>query len=64
MLVPLQITVQSHLSDALMEIDFNPEQAQLRIHFVKWLMIKFNGVLTETVDIEALFEEFLQTQIK
>lgn len=59
---PLQIVTQSHLSDALIEIDFNPEQAQLRIRFVKWLICKFDGNLDQRVDIDILWTEFLTTQ--
>ena len=34
----VSIAIQSHLSDAMMEISFNPEQAERRIQFVKWLV--------------------------
>jgi accessory colonization factor AcfC len=34
----VSIAIQSHLSDAMMEMSFNPEQAERRIQFVKWLV--------------------------
>lgn len=36
--IPIDIVIQSHLADAIIEIQFNPEQAAKRIHFVKRLI--------------------------
>ncbi len=36
--VPVDIVIQSHLADAAIEIQFNPEKAKKRIHFVKRLI--------------------------
>jgi hypothetical protein len=36
--IKLSIAIQSHLSDALIEMDFNQELAEKRIRFVKTLI--------------------------
>ena len=36
--IKISMVIQSHLSDAMIEISFNPEQAERRIQFVKWLV--------------------------
>jgi len=59
MLVPVQIIVQSHLSD-LIEFgeNFNPEERLTRLKFVKYL-IHFHE-MDERVDAEKVFEKFLK----
>lgn len=59
--VRLDLVVQSHLSDALIECDFNPDQAKTRLMFVKWLVNKHNGNLGQEVNIDALWDEFKAT---
>ena len=39
--IKISMVIQSHLSDAQLEIDSNPEQAGNRIKFVKWLVSMF-----------------------
>lgn len=34
----VSMIIQSHLSDAALEMSFNPDQAELRINFVKFLV--------------------------
>lgn len=34
----VDIVMASHLSDVEMEMDFNQEQAKIRLNFVKWLI--------------------------
>lgn len=34
----VSMIIQSHLSDAALELSFNPDQAELRINFVKFLV--------------------------
>ena len=41
MTIRVSIAIQSHLSDAAIEMSFNPEQANRRIQFVKWLVMLF-----------------------
>jgi hypothetical protein len=36
--IKVSIIIQSHLSDAALEMSFNPGQAELRINFVKFLV--------------------------
>lgn len=63
-----KIVVASHLSDMSMEMNMeceNPkateelrETAKLRLNFVKFLINKLNGDLTQDIDPDELFEEF------
>ena len=39
--IKITMVIKSHLSDAQLEIDSNPEQAGNRIKFVKWLVSMF-----------------------
>jgi predicted lipase len=58
----LSIVIQSHLSDSLIETSFNVEQANLRIRFVKYLINRFGDDINQRVDIDKVFNEFLETQ--
>lgn len=51
--IPLQIVINSHLSDALIEISFNPQLAKDRIRFVKILTNKFSD-LNERIEEDVL----------
>lgn len=51
--IPLQIVINSHLSDSLIEISYNPQLAKDRIRFVKILTIRYND-LNERIDEEEL----------
>ncbi len=62
MSVTLSIVIQSHLSDSLIETSFNPEQANLRIRFVKYLINRFSDDINQRVDIDKVYSEFLETQ--
>jgi len=62
MSVTLSIVIQSHLSDSLIETSFNPEQANLRIRFVKYLINRFDDDINQRVDIDKVYSEFLETQ--
>ena len=59
MLVPVEMIVQSHLSD-LIEMDgyFTTEERQIRLKFIKYL-IHYYELFTE-VDADAEFEKFLK----
>ena len=39
--IKISMVIKSHLSDAMMEIGSNPEQAGNRIKFVNWLVSMF-----------------------
>ena len=57
--VKVKIIVQSHLSDSLIEIGFDPQTAQKRIEFVKYLINKFGKNLDEEIDPEKEYSTFL-----
>lgn len=51
--IPLQIVINSHLSDSLIEISFNPQLAKDRIRFVKILTNRFSD-LSERIEEDVL----------
>jgi len=55
----LSIAIQSHLSDALMEMDFNPEMAENRIRFVKTLINLYpnTDVEVEEAELNKIYRE-------
>ena len=61
MSVTLSIVIQSHLSDSLIETSFNPEQANLRIRFVKYLINRFVDDINQRVDIDKVYSKFKET---
>jgi hypothetical protein len=61
MSVTLSIVIQSHLSDSLIETSFNPEQANLRIRFVKYLINRFGDDINQRVDIDKVYSKFKET---
>jgi len=57
----IRIAIQSHLSDALIEMSHPQlqEQAELRLRFVKWLMNKEDLDIDDRhADIYELWDEF------
>jgi len=57
----IRIAIQSHLSDALVEMSHPQlqEQAELRLRFVKWLMNKEDLDIDDRhADIYELWDEF------
>ena len=57
----IRIAIQSHLSDALLEMNHPQlqEQAELRLRFVKWLMNKEDLDIDDRhADIYELWDEF------
>ncbi len=48
--IKLSIAIQSHLSDAMMEMDFNPSQAENRLRLVKILLHRYPQT---NIDIEV-----------
>lgn len=55
----LDIVIQSHLSDALIEMNFNNQQAQDRIQFVKFLINKYPDLSMEISNeiLDDLYDE-------
>lgn len=58
----VKIIIQSHLSDAIVEVTFDPETAQKRIRFAKYLINKFEKNLDEEIDAQKEFSIFLNLQ--
>jgi len=57
MTTSVEIIIQSHLSDSMIEINFNPNLAKRRISFVKYLMCKYRK--DERIDASVVYKEFL-----
>ena len=55
---PVKLIVQSHLSDAMIEMGFNSDLAQLRIRFVKYLIASYN--MNDEIEPNEAFERFNQ----
>jgi hypothetical protein len=55
----LSIAIQSHLSDALIEMDFNQDLAEKRIRFVKTLINLYpnTDVEVEETELNAIYRE-------
>ena len=53
----VSLVMQSHLSDAMIEMDFNPEQANHRLRFVKYLINMFPDT-DKKVDIDEVYKQF------
>ena len=54
---PVRLVIQSHLSDAMIETQFNPELVQSRLEFVKYLVHMFPNTDTE-IDVEEVYKQF------
>jgi len=61
----IRTVIQSHLSDALIEMQHPPlqEQAELRLQFVKFLLNREADMDDRFVDIEELFNEFNERRL-
>ena len=64
MFLKASIVVMSHLSDTKMEIGFNQRNANLRIEFVKYIILKCEGNLNQDIDADKMWKEFLKTQVE
>ncbi len=53
-MIKVSMLIQSHLSDALIEMGAYPEQAQERIRFVKWLVGAYPDTATRVDEDEVL----------
>jgi hypothetical protein len=61
--VRAKIVVMSHLSDAGFEVNVNPIQAQKRIEFAKFIILKVKGDLNLMIDPTKLWDEFMGISI-
>ena len=61
----VRTAIQSHLSDALIEMQHPQlqEQAELRLQFVKFLLNSEADIDDRFVDIEELFNEFNERRL-
>ena len=61
----VRTAIQSHLSDALIEMQHPQlqEQAELRLQFVKFLLNREVDMDDRFVDIEELFNEFNERRL-
>jgi hypothetical protein len=55
---PVKLIVQSHLSDAMIEMGFNRDMAELRIRFVKYLIASYN--MNDEIEPNEVFSRFTQ----
>jgi hypothetical protein len=55
--VPVSLIIKSHLNDAMIEIQYNPELAQERLQFVKYLVHMFPDTNTK-IDADEVYEQF------
>lgn len=53
----VRLIIQSHLSDAMYEMESNPTLAQERLKFVKYLVIMYSDT-TEEIDVETVYHRF------
>ena len=58
MKVRANIVVASHLSDAQIEMSFNPEQATTRLNFVKYLILLLDGDMNCEINPDKMFKKF------
>jgi hypothetical protein len=55
--VPVSLIIKSHLNDAMIEIQYNPELAQERLQFIKYLVHMFPDTNTE-INADEVYEQF------
>ena len=56
-MVPVSLIIKSHLNDAMIEIQYNPELAQERLQFVKYLVHMFPDTNTK-IDVDEVYIQF------
>lgn len=54
-----QIVVMSHLSDAKLDRIHQPKLCDQRIEFAKFVINKLEGDLTLNIDVDLLWEDFI-----
>ena len=53
----VSMIIKSHLNDAMIEMDSNPEMAQERLRFVKYLVHMFPDT-DEKIDVDVVYKQF------
>jgi len=53
----VSMIIKSHLNDAMVEMDFNPEMAQERLRFVKYLIHMFPDTYKK-IDVDTVYKQF------
>lgn len=53
----VSMIIKSHLNDAMIEMDSNPEMAQERLRFVKYLVHMFPDTDTK-IDVDVVYKQF------
>jgi hypothetical protein len=53
----VSMIIKSHLNDAMIEMDFNPEMAQERLRFAKYLVHMFPDTDTK-IDVDVVYKQF------
>jgi hypothetical protein len=53
----ISLVIQSNLSDAMVEMESNPSQAQERLQFVKYLVNMFPDT-DKKMDIDLVYKQF------
>ena len=60
---PVSLVIKSHLNDAMIEIQYNPELAQSRLEFVKYLVHHYPNTNQEIIP-DFVYEQFKLSQSK
>jgi len=53
----VSMIIKSHLNDAMIEMDSNPEMAQERLRFVKYLIHMFPDTY-QKIDVDTVYKQF------
>ena len=61
--IPVSFVIKSHLNDAMIEIQYNPELAQSRLEFVQYLVHMFPNTDTE-IDVKEVHKQFKLSKSK
>ena len=58
----INLVIQNHLSDALIEMESNPSLAQERLRFVKYLVHHYSNTNQEIL-VDFVYEQFEKSSI-
>ena len=58
----INLVIQNHLSDALIEMESNPSLAQERLRFVKYLIHHYSNTNQEIL-VDFVYEQFEKSSI-
>lgn len=60
----VELLVLSHLNNARIETQTDPELARTRIGFAHWLVFEFSDDMSQRVDADAEFAKYLEHESK